>query len=121
MISVSAITHATEDSERVRSNLRRLLGAELAVDSSEGHHGNPIEVSAGPAPGAAAAIAGAVPAELLERALGSGEGRAYLRLDKQAISEGRIALSDADPVRVTVSGGVREWRRAAPRARAPSL
>ena len=115
MISVSAITHATEDSERVRSNLRRLLGAEkLGVEASEGHHGNPIEISAGPAPGAAAAIAGAVPAELLERALGSGEGRAYLRLDKQAISEGRISLSDSDPVRVTVPGGVREWRRAVP-------
>lgn len=99
---VSVITHATEDGERVRANLARLLGAkEFSTRTLEGHHGNPIEVSSAEAPGAASAVGGAVPPAQLEAALeGQEGGKVYLRLDKQEASEGRIALSGSDPVRV---------------------
>lgn len=112
---VSVITHATEDGARVLANLARLLGAEeFETSTSEGHHGNPIRVSSALSPGAAPAIGGAVPPGELEEALERGRqgGRIYLRLDKQAASEGRIALSESDPVRITITAGMAECRAA---------
>lgn len=108
MIEVSVITHATEDGRRVRSQISRLLGAgPFETRTVEGHHGNPIEVSSAPAPGAAEAIGGAATPEELERAAGRRGGKVYLRLDKQRISEGRVALSESDPVRIAVGGSCR--------------
>ena len=104
---ISLITHATEDGERIRANLGRALGVgSFETSVLRGHHDNPIEVSSADAPGsAAAAIAGAVGAAALGEAAKEGldGGRVHLRLDKQEIAEGRLALSRSDPVKVTVS------------------
>lgn len=106
-VRVSLITHATEDGERVRRGLARALGIEgFSTTGCEGHHGNPIELSSASAPpSAAAAIARAAGPEALESALRGREpeGKLHLRLDKQEITGGRLALSGSDPVRVTIT------------------
>lgn len=106
-VRVSLITHATEDGERVRRGLARALGVgDFSTAGCEGHHGNPIELSSASAPpSAAAAIARAAGPGALGSALRAREpgGRLHLRLDKQEIAEGRLALSESDPVRVTIT------------------
>lgn len=106
-VRVSLITHATEDGGRVRAGLAGALGiGAFQTSVQRGHHDNPIEVSVADAPeSAASAIADAVGAGALGEAAREGleGGRVHLRLDKQEISEGRVALSRADPVRITIS------------------
>ena len=117
-VGVSLITHATEDGARLRARLGAALSiTEFSTSVTRGHHDNPIEVSTALAGAAAAsAIADAVGSAALEDAVRErlSGGKLHLRLDKQEIAAGRLALSESDPVKITMTvpgGSADEYRR----------
>lgn len=117
-VGVSLITHATEDGPRLRARLGAALGiAEFDTSIAHGHHDNPIEISTASAgTSAVSAIANAAGSAALEGAVRErlSGGKLHLRLDKQEIAAGRLALSESDPVKVTVTvpGGLAgDYRR----------
>jgi len=117
-IEVSAISHATEDLERVYSALRNVASEEIAKrawigrQDLKGHHGNPIVTLI-------VKIRGTDLMESFVQRLASRlsdgdkrilsvefskhidtDGNLYIRLDKQAALLGRLSLKQEDPIRI---------------------
>jgi len=117
-IEVSAISHATEDPERVYSALRNVASEEIAKKAwisrqhLKGHHGNPIVTLI-------MKIRGTDLMESFIQRLASRlsdgdkqilsvefrkhvdtDGNLYMRLDKQAALLGRLSLKQEDPIRI---------------------
>ncbi|MFQ5908076.1 MAG: RNA-binding domain-containing protein [Thermoplasmata archaeon] len=107
--------HATEEEDRVRRALAFVSGVEdPSANQTEGHHGNPITVLTATLSRAAdiQSFWGRVKAEgqlapivsELEHRI-DGDGRLFLRFDKQEAYEGRLKLVRHDDV-VSVKGKV---------------
>jgi len=119
-IEVSAISHATEDLERVYSALRNVASEEIAKrawitrQDLKGHYGNPIATLV-------MKIRGTDLMEAFIQRLASQlsdgdkrllsvefkkhldtDGNLYIRLDKQAALLGRLSLKQEDPIRIRV-------------------
>ena len=117
-IELSAISHATEDLERVYSALRNVASEEIARrawisrQDLKGHHGNPIVTLM-------MKIRGTDLMESFVQRLASRlsdgdkrdlsvefrkhvdtDGNLYIRLDKQAALLGRLSLKQEDPIRI---------------------
>lgn len=114
-VEVSYFLHATEDAERVNRSVAAALGisSEPEVEELEGHFGNRISHVrfhvTGPEATAMVKGFGARLSKDVREEVVSGLSQGmdehsalFLRLDKQALVEGRLALSDADPVRMKV-------------------
>jgi RNA binding exosome subunit len=114
-VEVSYFIHATEDRARVDSAVTALLGteAEATVEALEGHFGNQIVVVRHHIVGDAASrvfasMVSRMPEEM-KRSLAADLSKyvdehsaLYLRLDKQKLLSGKVALAESDPVRVKV-------------------
>ncbi len=132
-VEVSYLVHMTEDKERLVKAVGRTLGLEApgAEESLEGHHGNVIvrveyHVTSDAASALFDRLVSALPAEA-KREVASDLGTLmdehsalYLRLDKQALVVGRLALGGEESVRVRVKprlfalkGSALEFYRAA--------
>jgi len=119
-VEVSAISHATEDLEKVCSALRNVASEEIAKRARinrqdlKGHHGNPIVTLI-------MKIRGTDVVEAFVQRLASrlsdgdkrflsaeftkhidADGNLYMRLDKQAALLGRMSLKQEDPIRVRI-------------------
>ena len=117
-IEVSAISHATEDLEKVYSALRKVSSEEIARrawisrQDLKGHHGNPIVALM-------MKIRGTDLTESFVQSLASRlsdgdkrllsvefrkhidtDGNLYIRLDKQAALLGKLSLKQEDPIRI---------------------
>lgn len=114
-MEVSYFIHATEERLRVDDAVASLIGAqdEPSEVVVEGHFGNPIvmasfRLSGEQAQSAASALFSKMPPDVregLRRNLGDHmdeHSALYLRLDKQSLVAGEVALTDSDPVRVKV-------------------
>jgi len=114
-VDVSFFVHATEDSGRVEAKVAQSLGLEgpPEVEKLEGHFGNPIESVSFHATGELALrayrrLVEGFPESLRRRladeiSMHVDEHQSlYIRLDKQALMEGRFALGSSDTVRVKV-------------------
>lgn len=114
-MEVSYFLHATEDPEKVNGSVASALviASEPEVEELEGHFGNKIShvrfhVTGPEATALVKRLGAKLPKDVKEEVVsglsqGMDEHAAlFLRLDKQALVEGRLALSDADPVRVKV-------------------
>jgi len=124
-IEVSAISHATEDLERVYSALRKVASEEIAKRARisrqdlKGHHGNPIVTLI-------MKIRGTDLMESFVQRLASrlsdgdkqllsvelrkhidNDGNLYIRLDKQAALLGRLSLKQEDPIRIRMKLEIR--------------
>ncbi len=124
-IELSAISHATEDMEKVYSALRNVSSEEIAKRAwvskrdLKGHHGNPIVTII-------MKIRGTDLIESFIRGLASrlsdgdkrllsvelrkhidADGNLYIRLDKQAAFFGRLSLRQEDPIRVRMKLEIR--------------
>lgn len=117
-IEVSAISHATEDPERVYSALRNVASEEIAKralfsrQDLKGHHGNPIvtiimkirgtDLMESFVHGLASRLSDG-DKQLLSvefRKHIDTDGNLYMRLDKQAALFGRLSLKQEDPIRI---------------------
>lgn len=117
-IQVTAISHATEDPDKIAKAIAQVLLSASRMRSEKrtvkGHFGNPITTFLTNARGKDTdgllyelygKLGPRDQTRLLEE-LGSRideEGRLHLRFDKQDCFRGRIRLEDEDPVKVTVS------------------
>jgi len=119
-IEVRAISHATEDQERVYSALRNVASEEIARKAwisrqyLKGHHGNPIVTlvmkirGTDLAEGFVQRLASRLSdgdKRLLSVELGKHidvDGSLYIRLDKQAALLGRLSLKQEDPIRIRI-------------------
>jgi len=112
---VSYFVHATEDGPRVDQAVSSFLETdeEPRREALEGHHGNPIvatrfQIVGEGAQSAVAAIFSKMTREAKDTLRLGLEGHMdehsalYLRLDKQKLLAGEVALTDSDPVRVKV-------------------
>jgi len=122
-IELSAISHATEDLEKVYSALRNVASEEIARRAwisrqyLKGHHGNPIVTLM-------MKIRGTDLMESFVQRLTSRlsdgdkrllsvefrkhvdtDGNLYIRLDKQAALFGRLSLKQEDPIRIRMKLG----------------
>lgn len=109
------LVHATEDGEKIGGAVARLFGASAPprVERLEGHFGNEIlkarvhltgEEAARATRSLFSALPGAVKAAIvadLDRFVDE-HSALFLRLDKQALVTGSLALGSGDPVRVKV-------------------
>jgi len=115
-IDISFFAHATEDEKKVLDAVRRLLPAShienivFNKSSLRGHHGNPILLfeSKIKDKGIVRAVVENLTSNLSvldketllnEIGLHLERGNLYIRLDKQAASEGSFKLTTADPIR----------------------
>jgi len=119
-LEVRALSHATEDEEKVYQALKNVVTGSLLEESPasrrklEGHYGNPItlltlkvrskpqikRILANIFSGLSARDRGKLLAELENRI--DGEGNLYLRFDKQEACLGRLKLGASDPIRVRI-------------------
>jgi RNA-binding protein len=122
-VEVSYLVHATEDDERLKAAVAKALGmeGEPEVEALEGHFGNRIErvrfhVIGKEATELVGRFGKALPEGVRREVLANIEAgmdehsSLFLRLDKQAMMEGRLALGSADPVRVKVKPRLFELR-----------
>jgi RNA binding exosome subunit len=112
-VEVSYLVHATEDPRKISSAVESILGpvGEPKTDEMEGHFGNKIirvshHITGGDAGRALASLTSSMNPGLKQR-LKSEVGQHldehsafYLRLDKQRLVEGKLELTEADPVRI---------------------
>ena len=124
-IELSAISHATEDLERVCSALRNVASEEIAKrvgisrQNLKGHHGNPIVTLMMKIRGTDLMQSFA---QRLASRLSDGDkrflsvefrkhidtdGNLYIRLDKQAAFLGRLSLKQEDPIRIRMKVEIR--------------
>lgn len=114
-VEVAYFVHETEDPERMAKAVADLLGLESAPESEamEGHFGNrivrmKIRVAGGEAGNAARSLFASMPAEVsrdVAANLGSfvdEHSALFLRLDKQGLVQGRLALGSGDSIRIKV-------------------
>jgi RNA binding exosome subunit len=130
-IEVTYLVHATEDPEKVRGAIGRLLGVALdpEIQRLEGHFGNEIQRARVHLTGEDAARAfehfvGTIHEGLKKEITGQIEdytdehSALFLRLDKQRLVAGSVAIGSGDSVRVKVKprvflirGGAGEFYR----------
>ena len=128
-VEVTYLIHATEDEGKVEAALTKLFGMPLVAskDSLLGHFGNPItmgrvHLTGDEAASAFGSLVSALPRGVRrEVALDIGSHidehmALYLRLDKQRLVSGSVALGEDDAVRIRVKprmhvlrGGAREF------------
>jgi len=114
-LEVSLLLHATEDEERVVDEIRLQLSirASAIMEVLEGHFGNRIirvryHVTRREASGVFAHICSLIPSPEKKKILGEigrniDEHKAlFLRFSKQELLNGRLALSENDPIRIKV-------------------
>jgi RNA binding exosome subunit len=114
-LEVTYLVHATEDPAKLEKAMGDLLGKGLSAESQrfEGHFGNEItmvriHVTGTDAEQALSRVFTRMPwklrGEILSgiRSFVDEHSALYVRLDKQALVDGRLALGGADPVRVKV-------------------
>jgi len=114
-LEVTYFVHATEDQEKVRRAVARLLGRDPdpEVESLEGHFGNKIlrarvHLTGEDAEPAFGHLVESLPAGVLDQIaseLGSHldeHSAFFVRLDKQSLVSGAVSLGTSDPVRVRV-------------------
>ncbi|MEZ0248609.1 MAG: RNA-binding domain-containing protein [Thermoproteus sp.] len=100
---ISVLVHATEDLDKIYDTLLRTFGElPYVIEPLEGHYGNPIYLIT-------AFIDDCRP--LLERLCPllvgrEPNGELYVRLDKQKLARGELALSNSDDVvKIRIKGG----------------
>lgn len=128
-IEVAYLIHATEDEGKVESCLVKLLGVPFIPEKDElqGHFGNPIvrariHLTGDEANSVFGNIISALPSGVRREVAVSLEAHLdehmalYLRLDKQRLVGGSVALGDDDAVRIKIKprlhsmrGGAREY------------
>jgi len=114
-VEVSCLVHSTEDEGRLRRAMEGMLGLDASARSEEleGHHGNRIvrvsySLTGDAASSAFSKLVSSLPLEARDELAGSlgatvDEHHAlYLRLDKQALVSGRLALGGSESVRIRV-------------------
>jgi RNA binding exosome subunit len=113
-VEVTFLVQATEDSKRVETAVRGLLGdVEITREELEGHFGNRIvrgraHVTGQAATAAFESIASRLSPEAREELLKNTakymdeHSALYIRLDKQLLVNGRVELSQSDSVRIKV-------------------
>lgn len=118
-LRLSAIVHATEDSEKVIRTMRNVcqLGnsAHPVITRAKGHHGNQITTLVSHVKNARAAEEclrdiwsrlNELDKEIVRSSLASRvdhSGTLFLRIDKQEAFRGRMHLQDSDPIKVGIS------------------
>jgi RNA binding exosome subunit len=116
-LSFRTFAHATEDEEKVERALKFASGAEEITKSrSEGYHGNPIMVMEAKITRSREIkeFLASLPADDVRRLLDTLERRVddesmfFLRLDKQAAYEGRVALGENDDI-ISVRGKIKSY------------
>ena len=116
-LSFRTFAHATEDEERVEQALKFASGAEeITKSKSEGYHGNPIVVMEAKISRSREikAFFASLPIDDVQHLLDTLERRVdeesmfFLRLDKQAAFEGRIAMAEDDDV-ISVRGKIKSY------------
>ncbi|QQG49435.1 MAG: hypothetical protein HY247_03795 [archaeon] len=114
-VEASYILHATEDEEKVRSALAKLLGVDVepVLEELEGHYGNPVRMASvhltgdeataafrsvvrGLSPAARADLVSSLSVRVDEHS------SLFIRVDKQGLVSGIAALGDRDTVRLKV-------------------
>jgi len=114
-VEVTYLVHETEDPRRIEKAISKLMGqvASPETERLEGHFGNQIERSSLhlTGPGAESAfrqIVAAMPKEMVDDItsnIGSHldeHSALFIRLDKQRLVSGTLALGSGDPVRVKI-------------------
>jgi RNA binding exosome subunit len=114
-LEVTYLVHATEDASRIWSAVAGLLvvPTEVGYERLEGHFGNEIlraklRLTGNEASDALKRLVEALPARMKKELSSHVEayldehGTLFLRLDKQALVSGVLALGSADPVRFRV-------------------
>jgi len=114
-LEVSYLVHSTEDADKIRSAVERTLGVEAApvTEELDGHYGNKIvhvvhRLTGEAASSALADVARRLPSstrdELLQNieAMMDEHSALYVRLDRQSLVRGELALGVSEPVRVRV-------------------
>ncbi|MGC9117941.1 MAG: RNA-binding domain-containing protein [Thermoproteus sp.] len=100
---ISVLVHATEDLDKVVESLRRFFGdLPYVIQKLEGHYGNPIYLITALQPDCARLLERLCPAVSKAQQ----EGEWFVRLDKQRLVRGEVALSNSDDVvRIRIKGG----------------
>jgi len=114
-IEISFVVHSTEDEDRIKNSVRRLVGweAEMNQEKLDGHHGNKIlKISIHATGNVAAAVFERIVAGFSReskreiassmRMMMDEHSALYLRLNKQSLVCGRIELGGNETVRVKV-------------------
>ena len=118
-LRLSAIVHATEDSEKVIQAMRNVCqlvnSAHPVVTRAKGHHGNQITTLVSHVKNAKAVEESLrdiwsrltkVDKEIVHSSLASrvdNSGTLFIRIDKQEAFRGRMHLQDSDPIKVGIS------------------
>lgn len=114
-LEVTYFVHATEDQERIRRAVARLLGQDSnpEMEALQGHFGNEIlrariHLIGEDAGGGFRHLVDSLPAGVLDQIVSELESHLdehsafFVRLDKQGLVSGSISLGTSDPVRVKV-------------------
>jgi RNA binding exosome subunit len=114
-LEVTYLLHTTEDPEKVRSALTKVLSMEAIpeIEHMEGHYGNMISrarvhLTGDDAQKAFDAIVGTLGNDEKKELMGDlgshldEHSALFLRFDKQRLVSGSLSFGDADPVRVKV-------------------
>ncbi|MEL9991932.1 MAG: RNA-binding domain-containing protein [Thermoproteus sp.] len=102
---ISVLVHATEDLDKVYGALLRTFGElPYVIEPLEGHYGNPIYLITAFMDDCRPLLSKLCPL-LAGRGL-EPRGELYVRLDKQRLARGELALSNSDDVvRIRIKGG----------------
>jgi RNA binding exosome subunit len=114
-VEVSYLVHSTEDQQKLSRRVEEMLKMDVQgkADELEGHYGNKIvrvsyRITGGSASSFFANLASSLPEEVkkelskdLERMVDE-HSALYLRLDKQSLVSGRLALGGVESVRLRV-------------------
>jgi RNA binding exosome subunit len=130
-VEISYLVHSTEDKKKLSRGVEEMLKMDVPwrTEELEGHYGNKIvrvsyRVTGESASSFFANLVSSLPEEAkkelsrdLERMMDE-HSALYLRLDKQSLISGRLALGGADPIRLRVKprlfllkGGAAEFYR----------
>ena len=114
-LEVTYFVHATEDQEKIERAVSWLLGREVAPETEtlEGHFGNRIlsarvHLTGEEAGSGFSHLASSLPPAVLDQILSElgshldEHSALFMRLDKQSLVSGSVALGASDPVRVKV-------------------
>jgi RNA binding exosome subunit len=127
-VEATYLVHATEDAEKVGGAVAKLLGAasEPVVESLEGHFGNRIlrgrlHLTGEEAARAFESLVALMPQGMRDEVVADigpyldEHSALFLRLDKQKLVSGSVALGTGDAVRLKVKPRVFQLKGGAPR------